>query len=53
MKKTIKAEIKTLIIKGMIYRYFLHDGKYFGFECGEPVDTGARTLIGLKRGARK
>jgi len=49
----IQAEIKTVVIRGAIFRYFIHDGKYYGFECGEPVDTGAKTLIGFKRWAVK
>ena len=49
----ITAKIETLEIKGKIYRYFLHGGKYYGFEFCEPVDTGAKTLTGFKRWANK
>jgi len=52
-KMRITVRIKTLNIKGKIYRYFVHVGKYYGFELGEPVDTGAKTLIGFKRWANK
>jgi hypothetical protein len=47
----ITATVMTIILRGAIYKYFVHNGKYYGFERGEPVDTGAKTLIGFKRWA--
>jgi hypothetical protein len=53
MTTTIRAEIKTVMIRGGIYRYFVRDGYYYGFEFGEPKKTNAKTLEGFKRWARR
>ncbi len=45
----ITATVNTITIKGAIYRYFIRNGFYWGFEAGEAVRTNAKTLTGFKR----
>ena len=38
----------TRVVKnGSIFKYFINDGYYYGFEDGSPVKTNCKTLAGF------